>query len=42
LRANEVVVAAREDRVLLLRVTAGNMRHKEAQLADQFRAALLA
>jgi hypothetical protein len=41
LRANEVVVAKRADRVLLLRVTAGNMRHKEAQLAAQFRAALL-
>jgi hypothetical protein len=41
LRANEVVVAARADRVLLLRVTAGNLRHKEAQLAEQFRAALL-
>lgn len=41
LRANEVVVAARTDRVLLLRVTAGNMRHKEPELAAQFRAALL-
>jgi hypothetical protein len=41
LRANEVVVAQRHDRVMLLRVTAGNMRHKEAELAKQFRASLL-
>lgn len=41
LRSNAVLVAARDDRVLLLRVTAGNMRHKEAELAAQFRAALL-
>jgi hypothetical protein len=41
LRANEVVVAARDDRVLLLRVTAGNLRHREAELAQQFRSALL-
>ena len=41
LRSNEVVVAAREDRVMLLRVTPGNMRHKEVELAAQFRAALL-
>ena len=40
LRSNELVVAQRDDRVLLLRVTAGNMRHKEPELAAQFRAAL--
>jgi hypothetical protein len=41
LRSNAVLVAARKDRVMLLRVTAGNMRHREAELAQQFRAALL-
>ncbi|MCA1656427.1 MAG: hypothetical protein LC713_01730 [Actinobacteria bacterium] len=41
LRSNEIVVAHRADRVLLLRVTAGNMRHAEPQLAAQFRAVLL-
>lgn len=41
LRSNEVLVAARDDRVMLLRVTAGNMRHKEPELAAQFRAVLL-
>ena len=41
LRANEIVVAQREYRVLLLRVTAGNLRHAEAALATQFRAVLL-
>jgi hypothetical protein len=41
MRSNEVVVAARADRVLLLRVTAGNLRYKEPELAAQFRAALL-
>lgn len=41
LRSNAIVLAARDDRVLLLRVTAGNMRHKEPELAAQFRAALL-
>jgi hypothetical protein len=41
LRSNEVLVAARDDRVMLLRVTAGNMRHDETQLAGQFRAVLL-
>jgi hypothetical protein len=41
LRTNAVLVAARDDRVMLLRVTAGNMRHKEAELAEQFRAVLL-
>jgi hypothetical protein len=41
LRANEVAVVHRDDRVVLLRVTAGNMRHAEKQLAEQFRAVLL-
>lgn len=41
LRANEILVAQRDDRVILLRVTAGNLRHKEAQLAAQFKAVLL-
>jgi hypothetical protein len=40
MRANEVVVGMRTDRALLLRVTAGNLRHKEAELAAQFTAAL--
>jgi hypothetical protein len=40
LRANAVVIGARADRMLLLRVTAGNMRHNEAELAAQFRTAL--
>ncbi|MCU1672351.1 MAG: hypothetical protein JWN77_464 [Frankiales bacterium] len=42
LRANAVVVANRHDRVLLLRVTAGNLRHDEAELVGQFRSALAA
>ena len=41
LRSNAVLVAARDDRVMLLRVTAGNMRHKEPELAEQFRAVLV-
>jgi hypothetical protein len=41
LRANAVVVAARGDRMLLLRVTAGNLRHARAELAAQFAAVLL-
>ena len=41
LRANEIVVAQAAERVLLLRVTSGNLRHAEAQLALQFRTALL-
>jgi hypothetical protein len=41
LRANEIVVAQRDDRLILLRVTMGNLRHKEAQLAAQFKAVLL-
>ncbi|MCA1721852.1 MAG: hypothetical protein LC779_12370 [Actinobacteria bacterium] len=32
LRSNEVLVALRHDRALLLRVTSGNLRHKEAAL----------
>jgi hypothetical protein len=41
LRSNALVVAARGDRLMPLRVTAGNMRHHETELAAQFRAALL-
>jgi very-short-patch-repair endonuclease len=41
LRANDLLVAERHDRVMLLRVTAGNMRHKEPELIAQFRAVLL-
>jgi hypothetical protein len=41
LRANEIVVAARSDRVVLLRVTSGNLRHARPHLAAQFRAVLL-
>jgi len=41
LRANAVVVASRADRVILLRVTAGNLRHEDAELARQFRDVLL-
>jgi very-short-patch-repair endonuclease len=41
LRANDVVVSRRHDRVMLLRLTGGNLRHDQATLARQFRAALL-
>jgi hypothetical protein len=41
LRTNEVLVAARDDRVMLLRVTAGNMRYRASELAAQFSAVLL-
>jgi len=41
LRSNAVIVAGRQDRVLLLRVTTGMLRHREAELAAQFRAVLL-
>ncbi|MCU1589062.1 MAG: hypothetical protein JWP11_318 [Frankiales bacterium] len=41
LRANELLVAQRHDRVMLLRVTAGNLRRREADLAAQFRAVLV-
>lgn len=40
LRGNEVVIAERHDRVLLLRFTRGNLRHDEAQVAGQLRVAL--
>jgi hypothetical protein len=41
LRTNAIVVAARADRVLPLRVTTGNLRHAEADLAAQLRDVLL-
>lgn len=41
LRANDLVVAARTDRILLLRLTAGNLRHDEAAVVRQLRQALL-
>ena len=41
LRSNAIVVAARDDRVLPLRVTTGNLRHAQAELAAQLRAVLL-
>jgi very-short-patch-repair endonuclease len=41
LRQNEVVLAERHDRVLLLRLTTGNLRHDRSALVRQFRAALL-
>lgn len=41
LRANDVVVSQRADRVVLLRLTTGNLRHDEPRLAAQFRAVLL-
>ena len=41
LRANAVVVAERHDRLLLLRFTAGNLRHDGPQVAEQLRAVLL-
>jgi hypothetical protein len=41
LRSNSILVAARDDRVVLLRVTSGNLRHQEAELLRQFRAVLL-
>lgn len=41
LRANEIVVAHAANRVVLLRVTSGNLRHAEVQLAEQFRAVLI-
>ena len=41
MRSNAVLLAGRHDRVLLLRVTTGNLRHRESELAHQFRAALL-
>jgi very-short-patch-repair endonuclease len=40
-RANAVVVAERQDRVLLLRFTTGNLRHDEPVVAGQLRTVLL-
>lgn len=40
LRANDIQVGHRDDRVLLLRFTGGNLRHDESRVADQLRAAL--
>ena len=41
LRANDVVVAERHDRIVLLRLTTGNLRHDGDRVADQLRAVLL-
>lgn len=41
LRANAVVVAGRQDRVLMLRFTTGNLRHDEPLVVRQLRDALL-
>lgn len=41
LRGNAVLIAQRADRVLLLRVTVGNLWHREGQLAGQFAAVLV-
>lgn len=41
LRANDVVVAERADRILLLRFTMGNLRHDGPRMAQQLRSALL-
>lgn len=41
MRANAVVVAHLADRVVLLRITSGNMRHREPELAAQLRAVLV-
>ncbi|MBC7372527.1 MAG: hypothetical protein H7323_00860 [Frankiales bacterium] len=41
LRGNDVVISERHDRVLLLRLTTGNLRHDEARVAEQLRTALL-
>ena len=41
LRSNAVGVANLDDRVVLLRVTSGNMRHREPELVGQLRAVLL-
>ncbi|HVM27407.1 MAG TPA: hypothetical protein VM433_07015 [Mycobacteriales bacterium] len=40
LRSNDVLLAERHDRVLLLRLTTGNLRHDRAVLARQFGSAL--
>jgi hypothetical protein len=41
LRANDVVLVEKDDRILLLRFTRGNLRHDEARVAGQLRDALL-
>lgn len=41
LRANDVVLVERHDRILLLRFTRGNLRHDEPRVAAQLRDALL-
>jgi hypothetical protein len=41
LRANDVVVAERHDRIVLLRFTRGNLRHDGPRVASQLRAVLL-
>lgn len=41
LRANDVVLVERHDRILLLRLTRGNLRHDEPRVAAQLRDALL-
>lgn len=41
LRANDVVLVERQDRILLLRFTRGNLRHDEVRVAAQLRDALL-
>ena len=41
LRANDVVLVERHDRILLLRFTRGNLRHDEARVAAQLRDALV-
>ena len=40
LRGNDVVISERHDRVLLLRLTTGNLRHEELRVAGQLRTAL--
>lgn len=41
LRGNDVVISERHNRVLLLRLTTGNLRHDELLVAQQLRTALL-
>jgi hypothetical protein len=41
LRGNDVVLVERHDRILLLRLTRGNLRHDELRVAAQLRDALL-
>jgi very-short-patch-repair endonuclease len=41
LRANAVVLAEQHDRVLLLRLTTGTLRHDEVQVVQQLRGALV-